>query len=250
MTQASAKAGNAKGKGLAVRVFTLICVNMAKRIWLLLIMLGVTPNMMAQLQPDQHQRLVATVRWLAREGVGYGESWLFPGEDRPWVMDCSNTTRYLYRRALGIELPRTASDQYYTLYRQGRITPAPVTSDGTVDTTALLGQLRSGDLLFWEWTYNIKRTPPVSHVMIYLGRTAEGVPKMAGSSTRGQGETTQRGGVDVYTFDPNAPMGGVKNAFGQYVRKARFVGFGRPLQQVRPGPETAKSEEARPGPQG
>jgi cell wall-associated NlpC family hydrolase len=213
---------------------------------LMLAWAGVAP---AQLRPDQHQSLVATVRWLASEGVGYSESWTFPGESKPWVMDCSNTTRYLYRRSLGIELPRTASDQYYTLQQQGKITDAPVLADGTVDATALLGQLRSGDLLFWEWTYNIKRTPPVSHVMIYLGRTADGTPKMAGSSTRGQGETTQRGGVDVYTFDPNAPMGGVRNAFGQMVRKARFVGFGRPLEQVRPTPDVAGSESGR-GPQG
>lgn len=203
----------------------------------------------AQLRPDQHQSMVSTVRWLAAEGVGYAESWRFPGEPKAWVMDCSNTTRYLYRRALGIELPRTASDQYYTLKQQGKITDAPVLADGSIDATALLGQLRSGDLLFWEWTYNIKRTPPVSHVMIYLGRTADGTAKMAGSSTRGQGETTKRGGVDVYTFDPNAPMGGVRNAFGQVVRKARFVGFGRPLQQLRPTPDVAGAEESR-GPQG
>jgi hypothetical protein len=204
----------------------------------------------AQLKPAQHESLVATVRWLAQEGVGYGESWRFPGETRPWVMDCSNTTRYLYRRVMGVELPRTASDQYVILKQQGKITPAPVRMDGTVDATALVGQMRSGDLLFWEWTYDIKRTPPVSHVMIYLGRTAEGIPKMAGSSSRGRGETTQRGGVDVYTFDPNAPMGGVKNMFGQYVRRARFVGFGRPLQQIRPGPETVRSEGGAATPQG
>jgi cell wall-associated NlpC family hydrolase len=196
----------------------------------------------AQLKPEQHRTLVDTVRWMANEGVGYGESWRLPDQSAPWVMDCSNTSRYLYQRVLGIELPRTASGQYWTLSQQGRITDAPVRSDGTVDTTALLGQLRSGDLLFWEWTYNIQRTPPVSHVMIYLGRTADGTPKMAGSSSRGLGETSKRGGVDVYNFDPNASMGGVKNMFGDYVRKARFVGFGRPLKAVRPGPETAGSE--------
>lgn len=217
---------------------------------LLLLALGTFGTSWAQLKPEQHQLLVATARWLAQEGVGYAESWRLPGEGKVWVMDCSNTTRYLYKRVLGVELPRTASDQYYTLWQQGRITPAPLRLDGTVDTLALLGQMRSGDLLFWEWTYDIKRRPPVSHVMIYLGRTADGTPKMAGSSSRGRGETTQRGGVDVYTFDPNAPMGGVKNAFGQYIRRARFVGFGRPLQQIQRGPETVRTEEAARGPQG
>lgn len=209
-----------------------------------LILAWSTCGLQAQLRPEQHKALVDTVRWLGQEGVGYGEAWRLPDQTGVWDMDCSNTVRYLYRRVLGVELPRTASDQYWTLSQQGRITDAPVLSDGTVDTTALLGQLRSGDLLFWEWTYNIKRTPPVSHVMIYLGRTANGTPKMAGSSSASLGETAKRGGVDVYDFDPNAPMGGVKSLFGGYSHKARFVGFGRPIQQVRKGPETAGADAA------
>ncbi|MDX6767367.1 MAG: NlpC/P60 family protein [Candidatus Methylacidiphilales bacterium] len=206
-----------------------------------LFLAGSVCGLQAQLRPEQHKCLVDTVRWLGSEGVGYGEAWRLPDRPGTWVMDCSNTTRYLYARVLGIDLPRTASDQYWTLSQQGRITDAPVRTDGSIDTTALLGQLRSGDLLFWEWTYNIKRTPPVSHVMIYLGRTADGTPKMAGSSSASLGETFKRGGVDVYDFDPNASMGGVKDMFGGYKRRARFVGFGRPLQQVQPGPETAGS---------
>lgn len=179
---------------------------------------------LAQLTPKQHTRLVAAARWLGQHHLRYCQDWTPPGESREWEMDCSNTARYLYRIALGKELPRTASDQYYTLKQKNLVTDAPLTENGDVDTAKLLGMLRSGDLLFWEWTYNIKRTPPVSHVMIYLGQTKNGVPKMTGSSSR-----TNGGGVHIFNFDPNAPSGGVKNFFGNYIRKGRFVGFGRPF---------------------
>lgn len=185
----------------------------------------------AQLSPAQHKQLVETSRWLAKCGIGYNQQWCPPGEEERWLMDCSNTVRYIYRKALGRTLPRVASSQYYVLKQENLVTQAPRREDGAVDTEKLFEQLRSGDLLFWEWTYNIKRTPPVSHVMIYLGKTRSGVPKMVGAVVSSRGEVTKSGGIDVYPFDPNAPCGGVKNFFGQYVKRGRFVGFGRPFQK-------------------
>lgn len=182
----------------------------------------------AQLTPQQHQKLVETSRWLGAKKLGYACRWIPPGEMQPWVMDCSNTARFIYQAALHKTLPRTASDQFYELAQQGRITLAPTRIDGSVDTVKLIKMMRSGDLLFWEWTYNIERRPPITHVMIYLGTTGNGRPKMAGSASRAMGEASDGGGPDVYNFDPNESMGGVRNAFGGYIRKARFVGFGRP----------------------
>jgi cell wall-associated NlpC family hydrolase len=183
----------------------------------------------AQLTPAQHQKLIETSRWLGAKRLGYASRWTPPGEKQSWVMDCSNTARYLYQTALNKSLSRTASDQFYDLSQQSRITLAPTRIDGSVDTAKLLKLMRSGDLLFWEWTYNIDRRPPITHVMIYLGTTGNGSPKMAGSASRSMGEASGSGGPDVYNFDPNGPMGGVRNSFGGYVHKARFVGFGRPL---------------------
>ncbi len=178
----------------------------------------------AQLTPEQHQSLVRTSQDIARRGLRYSARWNPPGEARPWIMDCSNTARWVYKSALGKELPRTASDQYVALLEQGRITPAPRQRDGSVDLERLFGMLRSGDLLFWEWTYNTKRSPPITHVMIYLGRTANGVHKMFGANSRSQGELSgTRGGPDVYIFDPRKPMGGVRGP-----QDGRFVAFGRP----------------------
>lgn len=183
----------------------------------------------AQLTTDQHKKLVDVARWMGKLGIRYSQQWQPPGEKSSWVMDCSNTARYIYRKAFGKNLPRTASDQYYELSLQKRITLAPRTADDAVDTAALLKMLRSGDLLFWEWTYDIKRRPPITHVMVYLGQTSKGTPKMAGSACSARGERTRSGGVDVYTFDPNEPSGGVRGFFGNYVKRGRFVGFGRPI---------------------
>jgi len=196
--------------------------------FLFLIFLGFLLPSQAQITPQQHQKLVETARWLGSKRLAYASRWTPPGEKQSWVMDCSNTTRYLYQAALQKTLPRTASDQFYNLSQQNRITLAPQRIDGTVDTAKLLKMMRSGDLLFWEWTYDIQRRPPITHVMVYLGTTSNGTPKMAGSASRSMGEASGGGGPDVYIFDPNGPMGGVRSSFGKYIRKARFVGFGRP----------------------
>ena len=43
----------------------------------------------------------------------------------------------------------------------------PVEANGKVDSEKLFGEMRSGDLLYWEWTYDVPRDPPISHVMVY-----------------------------------------------------------------------------------
>jgi hypothetical protein len=189
----------------------------------------------AQLTPEQHAKLVETSRQVSRLGLRYNQSWN-PPEGGNWAMDCSNTSRYIYLRTFNKSLPRTASDQYYDLKLKNRIIPAPLREDGSVDTQRLLKLLRSGDLLFWEWTYNIKRSPPITHVMVYLGQTASGAPRMVGSSVASTGEHTSRGGVDIYAFDPNANMGGVRSFFGRTLHKGRFVAIGRPLDELAPAP--------------
>ncbi|MDD5262343.1 MAG: NlpC/P60 family protein [Methylacidiphilales bacterium] len=195
------------------------------------VLFGLVLPASAQLSPAQHTLLVDKVRELTHQHIAYSENWVPPQSQEAWMMDCSNTARYIYWSVFGIKLPRVASDQYYDLKLAGKITYAPRFADGKVDRDALLAQLRSGDLLFWEWTYDIDRRPPITHVMIYLGRTADGTPKMVGSATRARGELTRSGGVDIYEFDPNANMGGVKNFWGDTVRRAQFVGFGRVFKQ-------------------
>jgi len=181
---------------------------------------GLLPQASAQLTREQFSELMKTVHWLDSKDIHYREKVLLPGEGEPWMMDCSNTIRYIAKDAFGLKLSRVASGQYWELLQAGKVTHAPW-RDGKVDTSKLLDQMASGDLVFWEWTYNIKRNPPITHVMIYLGRDKNGIPRMAGSSSG------KNGGVGIYRFDPNVNMGGVRGAFGGYKRKAKFVGFGR-----------------------
>ncbi|CAN5770208.1 hypothetical protein BH09VER1_BH09VER1_45940 [soil metagenome] len=158
-------------------------------------------------------RVEAEARGLSAAGVEYGQAWTPPGQSQAWVMDCSNAVRWFYASALGKALPRTASDQYEMLRAQGRLWTAR-----GLNPFWLQG-LKPGDLLFWENTYKPTRRPPITHVMVYLGRDARGRMMMAGS----QGSK----GVDVYAFDPAKPVGGY-NWFLWFKKKGRFVAYGRP----------------------
>jgi len=149
----------------------------------------------------------------AGKNVRYNGRWVPPGENSAWVMDCSNTTRWLYREVRGLDLPRTASDQYEWLrarHRLWRVNP---------NSASLPRRLEPGDLLFWEDTYRPVRRPPVTHVMLYLGTDAAGRMMMAGS----QGAS----GPDVYEFKPGKKMGGYRFFFF-FRRDGRFVAYGRP----------------------
>lgn len=197
------------------------------------VVLGMNCLLVGRLQsaatPEQHQKLVETCRWLAAQNLAYSQSWQPPGHPYVIIMDCSNTIRYIVWKVFGINLPRTASDQYVILRQKNKVRAVPTKSDGTVDADRLMASMRSGDLLFWEWTYNVPRDPPISHVMIYLGRKKNGQAMMAGSSQRHDGE--RGGGVDVYAFDPNAPCGNAKNFFNFVTHRGRLVAYARPTAE-------------------
>ena len=185
----------------------------------------------AAISPEQHQKLVETCRWLSQQDLAYGQSWQPPGHPYIITMDCSNTVRYIVWKVFGLNLPRTASDQYVFLRQRGKVREVPLQGDGRIDPHKLVSEMRSGDLLFWEWTYNVPRDPPISHVMIYLGRKKDGQAMVAGSSQRLDGE--RGGGVDVYTFDPNAASGNARNFFNFITHRGRLVAYARPV--ARPG---------------
>lgn len=113
----------------------------------------------------------------------------------------------------GRDIPRTASAQYEWLRSQKRLWR--VRPDGR----ALAKRLRPGDLLFWEHTYKPQRKPPVTHVMVYLGRDRSGRMLMAGSQNSR--------GVGIYRFVPEQRWGGY-NWFLWFKRQGRFVAYGRP----------------------
>ena len=181
--------------------------------------------------PDWSARFTQVARDLGNRGISYDADWCPPGEAHSWTMDCSNTTRYLYKATAGIQLPRTASDQYYYLHLQNKAWDVPQTASGFADCNYLRRNLKPGDLLFWENTYRPERQPPITHVMVYLGTNARGNWLMAGSQTGPGGEHNRRhGGPDIYVFDPTKPCGGYTTWMGFVHHQGRFCAYGRPLE--------------------
>lgn len=168
-------------------------------------------------QPVTSDRLVQLARALDAKQLRYGAAWVPPGESTAWEMDCSNTSRYLYRAWAGLEIGRTASDQYLQLSEQRRLYKV----GGNL--RKVLGKLRPGDLLFWENTYKPVRRPPITHVMIYLGKDRNGQALMFGS------QSSRSGGPGIYPFDPERHSGGFSTWFGLVSHKGKFVAYGRPL---------------------
>ncbi len=180
---------------------------------------------------DWGSRFTQVARDLGNRDIDYDDAWCPPGEAHSWAMDCSNTTRYLYKVTTGIQLPRTASDQYYYLHLQNKAWDVPQTSTGFADCNYLRQNLKPGDLLFWENTYKPERQPPITHVMVYLGTNARGQWTMAGSQTGRGGEHNRRhGGPDIYVFDPTKPCGGYTTWMGLVHHQGRFCAYGRPLE--------------------
>lgn len=175
---------------------------------------------------SQKQELIRFARDMGSKKIKYAETWQPPDQKETWVMDCSNTVRYIYNRFFGKKLPRIALDQYNLAVKTGKFFPAY--SEGSeIDTEELIRNLRTGDVLFWENTYNVNRNPPVSHVMVYLGKNKSNRMKMFGAGSRGTGEQTTDGGLDVYVFDPNRKMGCVKDDSGKCVLDSKFLGYAR-----------------------
>jgi cell wall-associated NlpC family hydrolase len=180
---------------------------------------------------DWSTRFLQAARDLGDRGICYDEDWCPPGESHSWTMDCSNTARYIYRVAAGIQLPRTASDQYYYLHLQDKAWDVPLASNGFADCNYLRQNLKVGDLLFWENTYRPERQPPITHVMIFLGTNERGEWIMAGSQTGPGGEHNRRhGGPDIYVFNPTRPCGGYTTWMGLVHHQGRFCAYGRPLE--------------------
>jgi cell wall-associated NlpC family hydrolase len=169
--------------------------------------------------PVQAENLRALAAYLQSLGLPYNATAQLPGEDKPLGMDCSNTARYLVEKTKGITLPRTASDQYLFVRRHGRLKRAGGLFGGTPDAPWWTKRLQPGDLLFWEHTYKPKRKPPVTHVMVYLGRDENGTPLMAGAQNSR--------GVNIYKLQPRVTYGGHGGFLGLFQKKGKLVAYGR-----------------------
>ncbi|MEM7012448.1 MAG: NlpC/P60 family protein, partial [Verrucomicrobiota bacterium] len=109
-------------------------------------------------------------------------------------LDCSGAIQTLLKRIGYSSVPRTSYDQYRWLEEHGKLRKA---RRGT-PASKILNDLRPGQLIFWKGTY--KTSKPVTHVMVYLGKSKTGQHYMFGA--RGTKKKGLHGnGVDVFTFN-------------------------------------------------
>ncbi len=129
--------------------------------------------------------------------------------------DCSGFLSYVLNGAGLRGVPRQANNFYVWVRKAGMFRAVVSRREDTFE----MEELRPGDLLFWTGTYDVDRDPPVTHVMIYLGRrVADGKRVMAGASSgrRYEGEARDGGGV----FDFWMPTRSGTND------TSRFIGYG------------------------
>jgi len=145
-------------------------------------------------------------------------------------MDCSGTVYHCLQSVGFKTLPRSSNAMHGWVKNAGLLVPVT----GTPDVCdPVLAKLKPGHLLFWTGTYDTGGTPAtISHVMLYLGKTAEaGKPVMFGASNGRPYRGKSQNGVSVFDFK-------MPNADG----KTRFVGYG-PV----PGMDVSKVTAVPPG---
>lgn len=113
-------------------------------------------------------------------------------------MDCSGTMYYLLRSVGLTAVPRQSDEQYRWAWQAGTF----IAVNGVEARTFEFAKLRPGCLLFWTGTYDVgKRNPPISHVMIYLGKRAtDGKELMFGASDGRLSGGKPSWGVGVFDF--------------------------------------------------
>ena len=172
-------------------------------------------------------------RLLSEQGMKFDDNWTPPGEDKQWTLDCSTVARYLYRKVTGIVLPRKASEIYLNLRAQGKAWDVPPYGGNVAKRRAFLRRnLKPCDLIFGENTCIPKHDPPITHMMIFLGRVKSGKSVLAGCQTGVRIAGVYKGhdgGADIYVYDPTTNIGGYVTP--QMVFKlGHLQAIGRPLE--------------------
>lgn len=186
-----------------------------------------------EVQPAPIQQMIQNALSLTREELTYQFGSNSP--ENPG-MDCSGSVQFVLK-SIGLEKPpRTSFEFYEWAHQSGNLTATEgvhSTEDPVFET------LKPGDLLFWTGTYSTtKRDPPISHVMIFLGRLkedGEGVVFGASDGRRFRGQRIT--GVSVFDWKvPSAES------------TSKFVAFG-PIpgfEELQPEMEEAEIEPQKP----
>jgi peptidoglycan DL-endopeptidase CwlO len=167
--------------------------------------------------PPKVQHLLNSALELTTRNLDYKYGSADPGNGG---MDCSGFVYFVLKQNGVEDVPRDSSEQYVWLRRAGKFEPVVSQNDDSFE----FDNLKPGDLLFWTGTYAIKRDPPITHAMIYLGREEKtGARVMVGASDGRTYQSEQRFGVSVFDFKmPRADKGEVEDG----KTHPRFVGYG------------------------
>ena len=152
--------------------------------------------------PEPIRKLLAAALDLTRQNLTYA----FGSNDpKNGGMDCSGTISYLLNQAGFTNVPRQANEQYDWVRSKSRFYAVLSKKQDNFE----LKEMRPGDLLFWTGTYRVDRDPPVTHVMIYLGkRKSDGQRIMFGASDGRPYNGERRNGVSIFDFKMPAARNG------------------------------------------
>jgi cell wall-associated NlpC family hydrolase len=168
--------------------------------------------------PPKVQKLLTSALELTTRNLDYKSGSADPANGG---MDCSGFVYYvLNQNGVAPYVPRDSKDQYIWLRSAGTFEPVVSGQDNSFE----LNELKPGDLLFWSGTYSSERDPPITHVMIYLGREKKnGARVMVGASDGRTYQSQQRFGVSVFEFK----MPQTENSEAYEGReRPRFIGYG------------------------
>lgn len=143
--------------------------------------------------PANVKRVIFNASLLSRKKLGYRFGSATP---RNGAMDCSGTIYYILRNIRYVDVPRDSYSMYKWLLRAGTIHHVTTHRFNSSQFNAL----KPGDLLFWTGTYKTHRKPPITHVMLYLGKDENNKPLMFGSSDGGIYKHKEMWGVSVFEF--------------------------------------------------
>ena len=166
--------------------------------------------------PDKVRKITDMALELTRSNLDYKYGSADPANGG---MDCSGFIYYVLTHNEISDVPRDSSQQYVWVRKSATFRAVNSRREDTFE----LNELLPGDLLFWTGTYNIERDPPITHVMIYLGREKKTNQRiMVGASDGRTYKGESRYGVSVFDF--KIPRGG-KTDEARTIPS--FIGYGR-----------------------
>lgn len=161
--------------------------------------------------PAAMQEMLTYALSLTARGLSYKAGSADPDDGGT---DCSGFVYHILQKHGHSAAPRQSNEMYAWTWQARTFRAVNGLTLGSFE----LEELRAGDLLFWVNSTKdgkTSREPPITHVMIYLGkRVSDGHPVVAGASDGRTYDGQRMSGVSVFDFVLPSPE-----------RPARFIGY-------------------------